>query len=267
VDFAFTIAGFFVGFVVGLTGVGGGSLMTPILVLFFGVKPSLAVGTDLLYAAITKGGGIWVHNNKGTVDWRTVALMLTGSMPAALVTVFVLKKLQTRGIDYQGAITSSLGIALILTSLAIIFRGQILGFAQADRMAGVRAVYRQTKVPATVICGLLLGVLVTLSSVGAGALGSVMLFFLNPYWDSKRIVGTDLAHAVPLTAIAGLGHAHLGSVDYAMLASLLVGSLPGIYLGSHLGIRLPDNVVRPVLAGMLLLIGIKFAAPVLAAIH
>lgn len=266
-DIAFTVAGFAVGFIVGMTGVGGGSLMTPILVLFFGVKPAIAVGTDLLYAAITKGGGIWVHNRSGTVVWRTVGLMLAGSMPAAIATLFVLRELDKRGIDYQGVMTSALGVALILTSLAIVAKGRVIQFAQADRFQALRKVHRQLQGPVTIASGLMLGVLVTLSSVGAGALGTVMLFFLYPRWDAKRIVGTDLAHAVPLTAIAGLGHAQLGSVDFAMLGSLLLGSLPGIYFGSHLGIRLPDAVTRPVLAGMLMLVGVKFAAPVLAAMH
>ena len=262
-DLAYSAAGFVVGFIVGMTGVGGGSLMTPILVLVFNVKPALAVGTDLLYAAITKGGGIWVHNRNGTVHWRVTALMLTGSMPSAFLTVLMLKQLNARGIDYQGVITAALGIALILTSIAILTKSKVVQIARAEQFRPLKAIHRRLRTPITVICGVILGVLVTLSSVGAGALGTVMLFFLYPRWDAKRIVGTDLAHAVPLTALAGLGHAHLGSVDYRMLGSLLIGSLPGIYLGSHLGIRLPDAVVRPVLAGMLLLIGVKFAAPIL----
>ncbi|MGQ0658388.1 MAG: sulfite exporter TauE/SafE family protein [Chromatiales bacterium] len=262
-DIAYSVAGFAVGFIVGMTGVGGGSLMTPILVLFFHVKPALAVGTDLLYAAITKSGGIWVHNRKGTVHWRVVGMMLVGSMPSSLATVLVLRQLNARGVDYQGAITTALGVALILTSLAILTKGRVIKLARADQFKPLKALHRQLRGPITVICGLMLGVLVTLSSVGAGALGTVMLFFLYPRWGAKRIVGTDIAHAVPLTALAGLGHAHLGSVDYGMLGSLLIGSLPGIYLGSHLGIRMPDAVTRPVLAGMLLLIGVKFAAPVL----
>lgn len=146
-------------------------------------------------------------------------------------------------------------------------KDRVIAFAQAERFEALRQLHQSMQAPVTVACGLMLGVLVTLSSVGAGALGTVMLFFLYPQWDAKRIVGTDLAHAVPLTALAGLGHAHLGSVDYFILGSLLLGSLPGIYLGSHLGIKLPDAVVRPVLAAMLLIIGIKFAAPVLASVR
>ena len=266
-DIAFVIAGFVVGFVVGMTGVGGGSLMTPILVLLFGVKPSLAVGTDLLYAAITKGGGIWVHDRNGTVDWPTVRRLLYGSLPLAIVTLLVLHELNARSIDYQSTITVALGFALILTSFAIVFKKQVIRLAEHQRFASLRPYYQQQQLSLTVACGAILGVLVTLSSVGAGALGTVMLFFLYPRWEAKRIVGTDLAHAVPLTAIGGLGHAHLGSVDYHMLGSLLVGSLPGIYIGSHLGVRLPDQYVRPALAVMLMLIGLKFAAPVIASLR
>lgn len=250
-----------------MTGVGGGSLMTPILVLFFGVKPSLAVGTDLLYAAITKSGGIWVHGRKGTIDWPVVRWMSAGSIPAAIVTLLVLRHLNSQGIDYQRAITSALGLALVLTSLAIIFRGQVIKFAKSPRFAHLGPSYERLKFPLVTVCGLVLGILVTLSSVGAGALGTVMLFFLFPQWEARRIVGTDLAHAVPLTLIGGLGHAQLGSVDYMMLGSLLVGSLPGIYLGSHTGVKLPDGFVRPALAAMLLFVGLKFAAPVFAALH
>jgi uncharacterized membrane protein YfcA len=262
-DLAFSVAGFAVGFIVGMTGVGGGSLMTPILVLFFNVKPALAVGTDLLYAAITKGGGIWVHHNNGTVRWRIVGLLSAGSLPAALVTLQALGVLHERGINYDRLMTGALGVALILTSLAILLKTPIIKAARSDRLAAVRIVHKKLQTPLTVVGGIILGVLVTLSSVGAGALGAVMLFFLYPRSEAKQIVGTDLAHAVPLTAIAGLGHAQLGTVDFVMLGNLLIGSLPGIYLGSHLGIRLPDQVTRPVLAGMLLLIGIKFASPML----
>jgi uncharacterized membrane protein YfcA len=179
----------------------------------------------------------------------------------------VLQVLNSQGVDYQRAITSALGVALILTSLAIVLKSRIIAFANSPRFAHLGPGYEKIKYPLVTGCGLLLGVLVTLSSVGAGALGTVMLFFLFPSWDAKRIVGTDLAHAVPLTLVGGLGHAHLGSVDYSMLGSLLVGSLPGIYLGSHMGIRLPDGYVRPTLAAMLLLVGLKFAAPVFAALR
>lgn len=258
-DFAYTLSGFVVGFIVGLTGVGGGSLMTPLLVLLFGVNPAIAVGTDLLYAAITKCGGILVHHQQRTIDWRIVRLMGAGSLPGAALTLLALRHLQREGIDYTALITSTLGVALILTSLVLLFKRQLLEFSDREPFRAVRAVHRELKGTVTVLMGLVIGVLVTLSSVGAGALGAAALFFLYPRLPAVSIVGSDLAHAVPLTAVAGLGHAHLGTVDFVLLGSLLLGSLPGIYLGSHLGVRLPDRVIRPILASMLLFIGIRFA--------
>jgi len=258
-DIAFTIAGFIVGFVVGLTGVGGGSLMTPILVLFFHISPTLAVGTDLLYAAITKAGGVWIHARNGTVQWRIVGLMAMGSIPMSIATIFLLEYLDAQGINYDKAITTSLSIALILTSGVILFKTQILALSRFERMQIIKDLHHRLQIPITVVVGMLLGSLVTLSSVGAGALGAAILFLLYPRLPAIAIVGTDLAHAVPLTAIAGIGHFHLGSVDFTLLAGLLVGSLPGIYLGSHLGVKLPERFLRPLLATMLLGIGVRFA--------
>lgn len=256
-ELGYTVAGFIVGFIVGMTGVGGGSLMTPILVLFFGIKPAVAVGTDLLYAAITKSGGIFVHNKKGTIEWRIVALLSLGSVPSAIVAVFLLKYLEQAGINYDKLITSSLSVALILTSIVLLFKDRIQRLGQNERFDAIRALHRQFQTPMTVIAGIILGILVTLSSVGAGALGAAILFFLYPRLPSIKIIGTDIAHAVPLTAVAGLGHMHLGTIDFPMLAMLLMGSLPGIYLGSHFATRLPEHVVRPALASMLFLIGVR----------
>ena len=258
-DFAFTVAGFLVGFIVGLTGVGGGSLMTPLLVLGFGIKPIIAVGTDLLYAAITKSGGIFVHNKKGSIDWRIVGYLSLGSIPSSIVAVVILKQLDESGVDYNHLITTSLSIALILTSIVLLFKQPLQKLGQNERFQAVRTLHRQLQIPMTVIAGIILGFLVTLSSVGAGALGAAILFFLYPRLPAIKIVGTDLAHAVPLTAVAGLGHVHLGTIDYLVLISLLVGSLPGIYIGSHIANRLPERVLRPALASMLLLIGVRLA--------
>jgi uncharacterized membrane protein YfcA len=257
-EFGFTVAGFIVGFIVGMTGVGGGSLMTPILVLFFAIKPAVAVGTDLLYAAITKSGGILVHNKKGNIEWRIVGLLSLGSVPSAVMAVFVLNYLEQAGINYDKLITTSLSIALILTSIVLLFKDRLQALGQNERFDTIRALHRQLQSPMTVIAGIILGILVTLSSVGAGALGAAILFFLYPRLPSIKIVGTDIAHAVPLTAVAGLGHMHLGTIDFSMLAMLLAGSLPGIYLGSHFAARLPEHVVRPALASMLFLIGVRF---------
>ncbi len=197
-DFAYTISGFVVGFVVGLTCVGGGSLMTPILVLVFGINPAIAVGTDLLYAAITKCGGIWVHHRQGTINWHIVRIMSAGSLPASALTVWVLKHFNDRGIDYTALITSTLGIALILTSMVLLLKKQLIDFSLQERFSALRAVHSRLKAPITFVVGVFLGVLVTLSSIGAGALGAATLFLIYPRLPAISIVGTDLAHAVPL---------------------------------------------------------------------
>jgi uncharacterized membrane protein YfcA len=245
-DLLYTLSGLAVGFVVGLTGVGGGSLMTPLLVLFFGVAPSVAVGTDLLYAALTKAGGVWVHGKNSTVDWRVARLLATGSLPAALVTLSILHATGTSKV-VDGVLLTSLGIALILTALALIFKSRL------QALAPDWTPRQQTVL--TIIAGALLGVLVSLSSVGAGALGAAFLVVLYPRFKAVQIVGTDLAHAVPLTLVAGLGHALLGHVNWALLVSLLLGSLPGIWLGSKLAVAVPERLLRTTLAGMLVLIG------------
>ncbi len=258
-DISYTIAGFVVGFIIGLTGVGGGSLMTPILVLLFGIKPAVAVGTDLLYAAVTKSGGIFVHNRRGTIEWKIVGLLALGSIPSTIISVLLLKHLGTAGINYDKVITYSLSIALMLTSFVLIFRNRLQSISQNERFNTIRALHRRLRKPMTILAGVLIGMLVTLSSVGAGALGAAILFFLYPRIRAITIVGTDLAHAVPITAIAGLGHVHLGTVDFLLLGSLLIGSLPGIYLGTHTGALLPERVLRPILASMLFLISVRMA--------
>ncbi|MDD2990015.1 MAG: sulfite exporter TauE/SafE family protein [Zoogloea sp.] len=255
---AYTIAGFSVGAIVGLTGVGGGSLMTPLLVLLFGINPSVAVGTDLLYAAITKAGGTLAHGMKGTVDWAITRRLAAGSIPAAALTLLLVSQFAPGGIDGAAAlIKTSLGVALLLTALAIVFRKQIQTYAL--RHTGGQENPRRTAI-LTVITGAVLGVLVSISSVGAGALGVSALFFLYPRLPTLRIVGSDIAHAVPLTLVAGIGHWFLGSVDWSLLGSLLIGSLPGIWLGSHISTRVPDRVLRPILATMLVLVGSKLIA-------
>lgn len=253
----YPISGFLVGLIVGLTGVGGGSLMTPLLVLAFGVAPATAVGTDLLYAALTKAGGSIAHARHGTVNWRIVGLLAAGSVPAAMVTALMLKSLGISSDALRSLLTTTLGVALLLTAGAIIFRRSVQALAQ--RQARQRGGWRERHLSAiTVAVGVLLGVLVTISSVGAGALGTVALFFLYPQLSTRQIVGTDIAHAVPLTLVAGLGHAAMGTVDYVLLASLLVGSLPGIWVGSQLSARLPERYVRTALATVLLVVGGKF---------
>ena len=255
---AYTIAGFSVGAIVGLTGVGGGSLMTPLLVLMFGINPSVAVGTDLLYAAVTKAGGTLAHGMKGTVDWQVTRRLASGSIPAAALTLLALAWFAPGGVGgATSLIKVSLGVALLLTAVAIICRKHIQDFALRHSKGQENP--RRTAI-LTVITGAVLGVLVSISSVGAGALGVSALFFLYPRLPTLRIVGSDIAHAVPLTLVAGIGHWFLGSVDWSLLGSLLIGSLPGIWLGSHISTRVPDRVLRPILATMLVLVGSKLIA-------
>lgn len=255
-DWLYTLSGFAVGAIVGLTGVGGGSLMTPLLVLLFGIHPATAVGTDLLYAAITKSGGSVVHGRKGHIDWKIVRLLATGSVPATAVTIAILSQLPRQSAEATHIISISLGIALLLTACAIIFRKRILSYAQSHDQSFVH----RHLVPVTITVGAILGVLVSISSVGAGALGVAALFFLYPHLPAVRIVGTDVAHAVPLTLVAGIGHWFMGSVDFSLLGALLLGSLPGIWVGSHISAKVPDKILRPILAGMLVLIGTKLIA-------
>jgi len=238
-----------VGAVVGLTGVGGGSLMTPLLVLIFNVHPATAVGTDLLHAAITKTGGTHVHAKAGRVDWRITLLLAAGSLPAAFATIAALRYF-TGGLGGSKVITATLGVALLLTAAALVLRTFLRRLSQTHvapaRHPGL-----------TVLIGVALGILVTVSSVGAGALGVTALLFLYPQLRTARLVASDLAHAVPLTLVAGIGHWLFGSVDWRLLASLLVGSLPGIYIGSHFAGRIPEFALRMLLAVMLLLVGAK----------
>jgi len=257
-EFAQVVSGFAVGAIVGITGVGGGSLMTPLLVLLFGVAPATAVGTDLLYAAMTKSGGTWVHARRGNVDWRVVRLLATGSLPAAALTLALVTRFAPGGLGgATRTITFALGIGLLLTAAALIFRRRLQAWAQSRAAEALPAARRDRL---TVLTGAILGALVSLSSVGAGALGVTALFFLYPRLAALRIVGADLAHAVPLTLVAGLGHWWLGSVDWTLLATLLAGSLPGIFVGSHFAQRIPERVLRPALAGMLVLVGGKLIA-------
>jgi uncharacterized membrane protein YfcA len=265
-EWGYTVSGFGVGILVGITGVGGGSLMTPLLVFLFGFKPSVAVGTDLLFAAITKTNGVWVHHSKhGSVDWQVVRWLAAGSLPAAIATLYVIQQLMAVGKETTGIITYTLGIALLLTAASLLVRSvllrkaeKVIPIADALSTAANTGRFGSAQIPATVFTGIVLGILVTLSSVGAGALGTVALLFLFPRMSTLKIVGTDLAHAIPLTAIAGAGHWFLGNVDFVLLGSLLIGSLPGIWIGSHVSAKIPEKFLRPTLATILLLVGLKF---------
>jgi uncharacterized protein len=260
-DFALIFAGFFVGLVVGLTGVGGGSLMTPILIFFFGVKPYLAVGTDLLFAAVTKAGGTLSLARQRLVPWRVVGLLSAGSLPAALITLSTLHRLGPDTEGVQAIMTHTLGIALLLTAAAMFYkaaRGKVLprSLDAADLDQASRS--RHWSLP--VLFGAVIGTLVTLTSVGAGAIGVSVLLLLFPLLPLPRIVAADIAYAVPLTLVAGLGHASLGSVDWPLLGTLLAGSLPGIWLGTRLMRHTPERVVRSLLSLLLAYAGTKLIA-------
>jgi hypothetical protein len=257
-DWLYTISGFAVGLIVGITGVGGGSLMTPLLVLVFGVSPATAVGTDLLYASLTKSLGGWVHGRNGSVDWKVVGLLALGSLPTAVVAVALLKYLALDEKVLRSLVTNTLSVALLLTATALLLKEQIKKIARR-KDGTVYELHHRYLPAATIGAGIVVGMLVTISSVGAGVLGTVALLFLYPRMSVVKVVGTDIVHAVPLTAVAGMGHMALGTVDFVLLASLLMGSLPGIYIGSHLSTKVPEKVLRPLLATMLLVIGARLA--------
>jgi uncharacterized membrane protein YfcA len=246
----YPLSGVLVGMLVGLTGVGGGSLMTPLL-LAFGVHPTTAVGTDLLYAAATKTVGTGVHHAGGTVDWKIVRRLSMGSVPMTALSLFVLSHIGTQSPAMTEAIKLILGIGLLLTAVSIFLRRHLADFVA--RRFGAPSDGRAAWL--TVLAGAILGVLVSLSSVGAGAVGVTVLILLYPELPLARIVGSDIAHAVPLTLIAGAGHWLLGDVNPSLLGALLCGSIPGILAGSWLARRLPEYGLRPALATVLLLVG------------
>ena len=250
--FGYIVTGFIVGLLVGLTGVGGGSLMTPILLLIFHIKPLVAVGTDLLFAAITKSTGIMAHRKLGNINWLIVRRLASGSIPAAIITVWGLGRIDADSTQTIESIKCWLGFALVITSLAVLLRSKILAVVHKGRALPEKL----TRV-GTISLGIVLGALVTITSVGAGALGLTALILLYPKEKTTTLVGTDIAHAVPLTLIAGLGHASLGTVDYSLLGYLLMGSIPGIYLGSHISAKLTEHWLRIILAAILIFVGVK----------
>jgi len=260
-DLAFIFAGFTVGLIVGLTGVGGGSLMTPLLIFGFGIKPHLAIGTDLLFAAFTKMGGTLSLARSQLVPWRLVGALSMGSIPAALATLYVLHNLGPANPAVQKTMTLTLGAALLLTAMATLYkaiRGKQIKrhIEQGQLTAATQA--RHWSLP--LFFGALIGTLVTLTSVGAGAIGVTALMLLYPQLPLPRIVAADIAYAVPLTLVAGLGHASLGSVDWSLLGLLLTGSLPGIWLGTQLVHKTPDRVIRSLLSLLLAYAGVKLIA-------
>ena len=244
-------AGLLVGTMVGLTGVGGGSMMTPILMLVFGQSPSVAVGTDLLFAATTKLVATASFGFSRRVDWPIVGRLLLGSVPGSAAVVIGLW-LTRHTPSAADAITSrSLAIILLVTAVALIFQMQLQRVGLKITARALVHVERH-KVLLTALAGLTLGVAVTLTSVGAGALGVVMLLALYPLrLTPDRLVATDVAHALPITLIAGLGHAFLGHVNFNVLAALLLGSIPGVVIASRITLRLPARMTRILIALML----------------
>jgi uncharacterized membrane protein YfcA len=249
----YALSGFCVGLLVGMTGVGGGSLMTPLLILLFGVHPSTAVGTDLLFAASTKAVGTVVHAAERTVDWRLVGLLATGSVPATILTLIVLSQINLDGARTQHAVALTLGCVLLVTAV-VLLAGRRIRERYADRLNGLD---RRTTNLLTVLLGLVMAVLVTTTSVGAGAIGVTALLILHPEIPPGRLVGSDIAHAVPLTLLAGMGHWYLGSINWSLLEALLIGSVPGIVVGSYLASRSRDAVLRIALAAVLIVVGIR----------
>jgi len=251
----YAIAGFAVGMLVGMTGVGGGSLMTPVLILLFGMPPAVAVGTDLLHAAVTKTAGSLVNGFNQTIDWRVVRRLATGSIPMTIVTMSVLSALDINSAAARELINAVLTIALIVTAVTLLFRDRIVRLS-AGRLDVLTP--RQAAV-LTVIVGGVLGTIVSISSVGAGAIGVTCLVLLYPKLPTARIVGSDIAHAVPLTLVAGIGHWFLGSVDLQVVMFLILGSVPGILVGSYAALRIPDFALRIVLAAALLVVATKLS--------
>jgi uncharacterized membrane protein YfcA len=253
IELLYICAGAIVGLAVGLTGVGGGSLMTPFLILF-GIPYHIAIGTDLLYASVTKAGGMVSHARQKTIEWRIMGLLALGSIPASLLTTHFLVRVFTDSSGYESILMNSLGIMLVLTATVIIFRGRLNKTARQDSPQP-----RKFSDIIILLAGLFLGVFVTLSSVGAGAFGAAILMLLYPYLKTIKIIGTDIAHAVPLTLIAGLGHLIvLGNVDFKLLGCLLIGSLPAIHFATKLAKRMPSDLLQTLIALILLGLGVHF---------
>jgi uncharacterized protein len=253
--------GFAVGLLVGMTGVGGGALMTPLLILLFGIHPATAVGTDLLYAAATKTAGSAVHGFNRTIDWRVVRLLATGSVPLTVITIIALGHIGINSPAARDLITVVLTIALFITAATLIFRERIV----ARYAARLGALQPKQIANLTIFVGAVLGVLVSITSVGAGAIGVTALVLLYPKMPTARIVGSDIAHAVPLTLAAGIGHWFLGSINFDVLISLLAGSIPGILIGSYAAVRIPETALRLVLAATLIVVATKLSLDIYAA--
>ncbi|HGW3980916.1 TPA: sulfite exporter TauE/SafE family protein [Acinetobacter baumannii] len=261
--FEFILAGMLVGFCVGITGVGGGSLMTPILIGLFRIEPHIAIGTDLLYAAISKFCGSMVHAKKLNIVWPIVLWLAVGSIPASFGTAWVLEHYLSQSTHYKAVLTMVLGFMLTLTGVSIIFRTRIEKFFNKFRnkentQTENEQLAVQNKRTYIVIMGIILGVFVTLSSVGAGAFGIMALVIMFPNLPMIRIIGSDVVHAVLLTLVAGLGHMSAGNIDFMLLMWLLVGSIPAIIIGTLISSRMPERLIRKILGITLFALGVNF---------
>lgn len=257
IDSGSVLAGLLVGLLVGLTGIGGGALMTPILVLILGTAPKAAVGTDLFFAAITKMAGVAVHGQRGTIDWQVCRRLAAGSLPAALLTGLCLHHFGRDALMVDSVIMQGLGCMLILTTVGLVFKKQLHTIGRNLRVEHAER-FKYMQGPLTVLAGLFLGIVVTLTSVGAGALGTVIMIYLYPLrLTPAKLVGTDLAHAIPLAIVAGASHWIAGNVNGQLLLSLLSGSIPGVLAGSWLSSKAPDTILRPLLALLLFATGLK----------
>lgn len=256
IDLLNAAAGFGVGLLVGVTGVGGGSLMAPIMILLFGVAPATAVGTDLWFAATTKVFGAWIHGKKGTIDWQILRRLFLGSIPASVLTLLWLHFSQAS--QYKSTIMMQmLGIMLVVTSIAALSRTRVHAVGEHVRSTQPSA-FKAAQPALTVVAGAILGFMVTLTSIGAGALGAVMLLYLYPRrLTARSLVGTDILHAIPLTVVAGTGHLLMGNVNFGLLGGLLIGSIPGIVIGSYVSVYAPERVIRVAIAIVLALVGLK----------
>ena len=251
---SFVLSGFLVGTLVGLTGVGGGSLMTPLLALLFGVPPTVAVGTDLAFASITKTAGTVAHKARGTVNWQIVRLLSLGALPAAIIATLGLNYFGTLNKEIGQIIRYTIAASVLLTVVALLFKRRMLNWITNHPEKQLQG---RTLQMTTVLCGLVLGILVTVSSIGAGAIGATLIVLLYPRLTAAEIVGTDIAYAVPLTAIAALGHWWLGSINWDLLGTLLIGSIPGIILGSVAARAVPERILRYLLATTLTLVAAR----------
>lgn len=256
-DISTVIAGLLVGLLVGLTGIGGGALMTPILVLVIGTAPATAVGTDLFFAAVTKMAGVAMHGRRGTIDWQVFRRLSAGSLPAAILIGLLLHYFGKGSLKINTIIMQALGVMLIITSVGLLLKNRLHSIGRNYRITSTEN-FKKLQGPMTVLAGIFLGVVVTLTSVGAGALGTVIMLYLYPLrLTPTKLVGTDLAHAIPLALVAGAGHFATGNVNYLLLVTLLTGSIPGVLVGSWLSSKVSDGILGPILAVLLLVTGIK----------